>query len=84
MEQNAQERTIVYSNTLGMMPCQVVGHNGSHYLVRVAGVTMPVPKELVFELEDGWALQGGRLIGPDGADGLVTCPCGTLANESDS
>jgi len=83
MAQNAHKRTIVYSSTLGMLRGHVVGRNGSHYLVRVAGVTMPVPKELVFELEEGWDLQGGRLTGPGGASSLATCPSAAAAGEDD-
>lgn len=56
------KRAVVYSDTLGLVPCQVVGRNDSRYLVRLMGATVHVPKELVFELDDGWELSGGQVV----------------------
>ena len=53
---------IVWSDTLGPMPCKVVGANETHLLVEVSGVTMPVERHLVFELKDGWALHNGQIV----------------------
>jgi hypothetical protein len=76
MSDQAAGRTVVFSGTLGLMPCEILGRNEAHYLVRVMGMPKPmsVPRALVFELEQGWELQGGRLVGPSGGAALATCP----------
>ena len=60
-----QRRLVAYSKALGYMPCDVVGCNQSHYIVRVYGKDIPTPKELVFELQPGWELRDGRIVPVD-------------------
>ena len=62
-ESTETERCLVaYSRSLGYLPCQVVGCNQSHYLLRIYGQDIPTPKELVFELQPGWELRRGRIM----------------------
>ena len=55
-------RIIAFSDVLGPIECQVVGRNRSQYLVQAYGMTIPVPKERVFELAEGWELRNGQIV----------------------
>lgn len=54
-------RIVAFSDALGPIECQVVGRNRSQYLVHAYGVTIPVPKDRVFELAEGWELRDGQI-----------------------
>jgi len=68
-----ERRLVAYSKALGYLPCQVVGCNHTHYLLKIYGKDIPTPKELVFELQPGWELRRGRIV-----------PCGRSASADDS
>lgn len=60
---------VAYSWCYGLLPCTVVGTNGSHLLVLAHGIEIPTPRELVFELQPGWQLnRHGRITPADGVD----------------
>jgi hypothetical protein len=63
---NGEARYAVWSDSLGLMPCEVVGRNRSHYLVRVQGATLPAETWQVFQLADGLTVRNGRIVPVDG------------------
>jgi hypothetical protein len=56
--------TVVYSETLGLFRCEVLGRNDDQVLIRVEDVARPmvVPAKLIFELEDGQAWREGKIV----------------------
>ncbi len=56
---------IVWSETLGAVPCRVVGRNHNGFLVEAMGVIVPVEKSQVYELEPGYVVQNGRIVRED-------------------
>jgi hypothetical protein len=72
---DTKPRTIIaWSEVLGAFPCRVIGSNRTHYLVQIlegigaTGVTMNLPKESVFELQEGWAVQDGQIVPAEGGE----------------
>ena len=53
---------VVHSQTLGVMPCEIVGRNSSHLLIRIPGVAKPmrVARATVFKLEEGQTIEDLR------------------------
>jgi hypothetical protein len=56
--------TVVYSETLGLFRCTVLGRNDDQALIRVEDVARPmvVPSKIIFELEDGQAWRDGQIV----------------------
>jgi hypothetical protein len=68
MAEESKPRMVCYSKVMGLLPCEIVGQNGSHYLVKLRGTPKPlsVPRELVFKLEEGVELVNGQLVAAGG------------------
>ena len=69
------QQMVAYSEVMGLLPCEIVGTNESHYLVRVCGMKKPlsVPQSLVFELAEGCTLEHGQIVGEGYAGPLAAC-----------
>jgi hypothetical protein len=54
---------VVWSKSLGLIPCAVVAENEKRCLVQIAGAgrTMNVQRAHVFELRPGFEIKRGRL-----------------------
>lgn len=61
---------IVWSETLGAIPCRIVGRNHAGFLVEAMGTIVPVEKELVYELEPGYTVIGGRIVKEESVSGI--------------
>jgi len=56
---------IVWSETLGAVPCRIVGRNHNGFLVEAMGVIVPVDRAQVYELEPGYVVRNGRIVRED-------------------
>ncbi len=74
---------VVFSKVLGLLPCEVVGRNEANCLVRVCGMDTPmsVKRSAVFELVEGWEIEGGRLIALDEPAVMATCSAQVATDE---
>jgi hypothetical protein len=56
---------IVWSETLGAVPCRIVGRNHNGFLVEAMGAIVPVDKAQVYELEPGYTVRNGKIVRED-------------------